>query len=287
MNRPLGIFDTTYDYQTKVFCIISDHRVFNSKTPQIFSRVIGRAGMNGAYVPFMVDSGNLGRAMEGLRVLNNIAGANITAPFKEKVLPYLDIISESANIIGAVNTIVCKGGQLKGYNTDAAGIMDALHAKKYEVAGKRALVIGTGASARAVVFVLNWLRADAVIVAGRDHQKTSCLAEHFSCEPRSLNDLMDKPLNVDVIVNAASAAGSDDLADLTAVAEGTLGTRCRLVFDLNYGRRENIWQSLARRCNIPFMDGLSCLAFQARRTFLLWTGQELPQEEFLRAIDVP
>jgi shikimate dehydrogenase len=248
---------------------------------------MGRTGINGAYVPFMVDSGNLGRAMEGLRVLNNFAGANITAPFKEKVMPYLDIVSESANIIGSVNTIVCKGGQLKGYNTDAVGIMDALGAKKYDVAGKRALVIGTGGSARAVVFILNWLRADAVIVAGRDDQKTNCLAEHFSCEPRSFNDLMDKPLNVDLIVNAASVAGREASADLTAVAGGIQGSRCRLVFDLNYGRRENIWKNLAQRCNIPFMDGLSRLAFQARRTFLLWTGQKLPQEEFIRAISAP
>jgi shikimate dehydrogenase len=287
MNQSSGILDTTYDYQTKVFCIISDNRVFRSKSPQIFSTVIGRAGMNGAYVPFMVDSDNLGRAMESLRVLTNIAGANITAPFKEKVLPYLDILSEGANIIGAVNTIVCKGGQLKGYNTNAIGIMDALNAKNFDVAGKRALVIGTGGSARAVVFILNWLRAESVTVAGRDHQKTSRLAEHFGCEPRSLNDLLDMPFRVDLIVNATSVAGRDDSAELTEVAGGIQGNGCRLVFDLNYARRDNIWQTLAQRCDIPFMDGLSCLAYQARRTFLLWTGQELPQEEFLRALGTP
>ena len=287
MNQSSGILDKTYDYQTKVFCIISDNRVFRSKSPQIFTTVIARAGMNGAYVPFMVDSGNLGRAMESLRVLNNIAGANITAPFKEKVLPYLDILSEGANIIGAVNTIVCKGGQLKGYNTNAIGIMDALNAEKFDVAGKRALVIGTGGSARAVVFILNWLRAESVIVAGRDHQKTSRLAKHFSCEPRALNDLLETPPAVDLIVNATSVAGRDESAELTAVAGGIQGNGCRLVFDLNYGRRDNIWQALAQRCGIPFMDGMSCLAYQARRTFLLWTGQELPQEEFLRALGAP
>ena len=287
MTQPSGILDTTVEYQTKVFCIISDHRVFRSKSPQIFTTVIGRAGLNGAYVPFMVDSGNLGRAMESLRVLNNIAGANITAPFKEKVLPYLDILSEGANIIGAVNTIVCKGGQLKGYNTNAIGIMDALNAENFDVAGKRALVIGTGGSARAAVFILNWLRAESVIVAGRDDQKSNRLAEHFSCVPRSLDDLVDAPLNVDLIVNATSVAARDESADLAAVTGNIQGNGCRLVFDLNYGRRDNIWQAMAQRCAIPFMDGLSCLAYQSRRTFLLWTGQELPQEEFVRALDSP
>ena len=102
MNQSSGMLDATYEYQTKVYCILSDQRVFQSRSPRMFSTVIGRVGMNGTYVPFMVDAGNIGKALESLRVLN-IAGANITAPFKETVLPYLDVLSEGANIIGAVN----------------------------------------------------------------------------------------------------------------------------------------------------------------------------------------
>ena len=97
MNQPSGILDATYAFQKKVFCIISDQRVFRSRSPAIFTRVFGRTGINGAYVPFMVEKDDIGKALESLRVLN-IAGANITAPFKEKVLPYLDVLSEGANI---------------------------------------------------------------------------------------------------------------------------------------------------------------------------------------------
>ena len=276
--------DATYEYKTKVFCIISDQRVFRSKSPQIFTHVIGRAGLKGAYVPFMVAPDNLGKAMESLRALN-IAGANITAPFKETVLPYLDILSEGANIIGAVNTIVCKGDQLKGYNTNAIGIMDALNEVAFDVAGKRALVIGTGGAARAVVFILNWLRAESVTVAGRDEKKTGRLAEHFGCRPMSLQALGDAPLDQEIVVNATSVSGSDECGELSDIAACIHGDECRLVFDLNYGRRNNVWQTLADRWGVRFMVGLSTLAYQARRTFLLWTGQELPQEEFLNALE--
>lgn len=284
MKRFLENLDPTYDYQTKVFCIISDQRVFRSKSPQIFTHAIGRAGLNGAYVPFMVEAEELGKAMESLRVLN-IAGANITAPFKEKVLPHLDILSEGANIIGAVNTIVCKGGQLKGYNTNAIGIMDALNEVDFDVAGKRALVIGTGGAARAVIFILNWLRAESVTVAGRDEEKTRCLAEHFDCRSLSLRALGDTPLDQEIVVNATSVSGSDEAGELNDIAACMNGGECRLVFDLNYGRRNNVWQTLADRWGARFMEGFSTLAYQARRTFLLWTGQELPQEEFLQALE--
>ena len=182
MNQPSGILDRTYTFQTKVFCIISDQRVFRSRSPAIFTTVLGRTGINGAYVPFMVENGNIGKALDSLRVLN-IAGANISAPFKEAVLPYLDVLSEGANIIGAVNTIVSKGGQLKGYNTNAIGIMDALNEVNFDIAGKKALVIGTGGVARAVVFILNWLRAESVVVAGRDNQKTCQLAGYATRLP--------------------------------------------------------------------------------------------------------
>ncbi|WP_372681679.1 shikimate dehydrogenase [Desulfosarcina sp.] len=284
MNQPLTFLDATLAFQTKVFCIISDQRVFRSRSPAIFAKVLGRTGINGVYVPFMVEDGNIGKALESLRVLN-IAGANITAPFKEKVLPYLDLLSEGANIIGAVNTIVCKGGQLKGYNTNAIGIMDALNEVNFDIAGKKALVIGTGGSARAVVFILNWLRAESVVVAGRDNQKTCRLAGHFNCTPRSLTDLAEVPIDVDLIVNATSISSRDESIELTGIAEGIKSNGCQLVFDLNYGRRENIWQALAQKGGIRFMDGLSALAYQARRTFLLWTGQEVPQEEFLKALE--
>ncbi len=284
MNQPSGLLDPAFAFQTKVFCIISDQRVFRSRSPAIFTTVLGRTGIKGAYVPFMVEDGNIGKALEGLRVLN-IAGANITAPFKEKVLPYLDVLSEGANIIGAVNTIVCKGGQLKGYNTNAIGIMDALNEVKFDIAGKKALVIGTGGVARAVVFILNWLRAESVVVAGRDNQKTCRLAGHFSCTPWSLKDLAEFPIDADLIVNATSISSRDESSELTGIIDSIKSNGCQLVFDLNYGRRENIWQSMAEKRGIRFMDGLSALAYQARRTFLLWTGQDVPQEEFLKALE--
>ena len=105
----------------------------------MFSAILKRAGIKGTYVPFKVCPADVGQAIHSIRILN-IAGANVTVPYKEAVIPYLDVLSEGARIIGAVNTIVRKGDVLKGYNTNAIGFMDALNHAGFNVAGKSAVV---------------------------------------------------------------------------------------------------------------------------------------------------
>jgi shikimate dehydrogenase len=267
----------------KVFCILSDERAFLSKSPAMFSAVLSRAGIKATYVPFRVQPDQLGQALQSLRVLN-IAGANITVPYKEAIIPYLDVLSEGATIIGAVNTIVRNGDSLKGYNTNAIGFMDALERIGFEVSGKSMLVLGTGGAAKAVVFILNWLRAESIVVAGRSEEKTRQITSHIGGEPRSLEALLDRPVSVDMVVNATSVSSPDESPDLAALVVDLEVPGCQVVFDLNYGRSENFWQEMARKKGIRFVDGLAALAFQARRTFALWTGLQVEPEEFLKAI---
>jgi shikimate dehydrogenase len=268
----------------KVYCIISDERAFQLKSPVIFSTVLKQQGIKGTYVPFMVKRKDLGTAIQSLRILN-IAGANVTVPYKEATIPFLDVLSEGANIIGAVNTIVRDGDRLKGYNTNAIGIMDALSEAGIDVDGKNALVMGTGGAARAVVFILNWLRAGTIFVSGRRIESARALVKQFSGEAVPLEALVERDLPVDLVVNAMAVSSPDESAQMAAVVESLPLPRCELVFDLNYGRRRNFWQEKAASLGTRFMDGLSPLAFQARRTFSLWTGLQVPPEEFIKALN--
>jgi len=268
----------------KVFCILSDERAFRLKSPAMFSVVMTRLGIKGIYVPFAVKPEDLGQAIQSLRILN-IAGANITVPYKEKVIPFLDVLSEGANIIGAVNTIVCDGDILKGYNTNAIGFMDALSEAGFDAEGKTALVFGTGGAAKSVVFILNWLRTDSIIVAGRRKEKSEEIVHRFSGDAMQIYDLPDRPLPANIVVNATSVSSTDESPELSAVVEKLKVPECELVLDLNYGRTQNFWQDMAKAKGIRFVDGLSPLAFQARRTFALWTGAQVPPEEFLKALD--
>jgi shikimate dehydrogenase len=267
----------------KVFCILSDERVYGSKSPAMFTRVLRRIGMQGIYVPFKISPQHVGQALQSLRILN-IAGANITVPYKEKVIPYLDELSEGANIIGAINTIVCNGDILKGYNTNAIGFMDALTDAEFEIAGKSALVFGTGGAAKAVVFMLNWLRAGTIRVAGRNPDRTAEIAKRFEGEARSIEELMKKPPAADIVVNATSVSSPQEAPQLAALIQNLRVPGCQLIIDLNYGRSQNFWQDMAKRNKIRFMDGLPALAYQARRTLALWTRVQVDAREFLNAL---
>ena len=240
-------------------------------------------GIKGAYVPFQVAPGDVGQALQSLRVLN-IAGANVTVPYKETVVPHMDVLSEGANIIGAINTIVRNGTELKGYNTNAIGFMDALNEVGFDVEGKSALVFGTGGAAKAAVFILSWLRTRAIHVAGRNADRTAEIVARFSGEARTLPSILENPPRADIIVNATSVSNVDESSEMDALVKEMKMPDCEMMVDFNYDRPDNFWEKMARKQGAQFMDGLKPLAYQARRTLSLWTGLQVPPEAFIEAL---
>jgi shikimate dehydrogenase len=273
-----------FGFRTPVYCIISDERVHRIKSPLMYNRIMQQMGLNGAYVPFKVAPDDLGQALASLRVLN-ISGANITVPYQERASQFMDILSEGAQIIGAINTVVCKEGKLKGYNTNAIGFMDALSAADFEVAGKRALVFGTGGAAKAVAFIFNWLQADEVTIVGRNKDRTKALADKVNGRALLLEQLNDVPVQADIVVNTTSISSPNESRKLADLISRLNVIHCQLFYDLNYGRRTNFWQQRADALEIAFFDGTAVLAYQARRTFSLWTGMDVPPEIFLKALE--
>lgn len=267
----------------QVYCVLGDERAMRSKLPAIFEAILKRLGIKGAYVPFKVAPQDIGQALQSLKILN-IAGANVSVPYKEKVIPHLDILSEGANIIGAINTIIRNGDELKGYNTNAIGFMDALNEAGFDAEGKSALVFGTGGAAKSVVFILNWLRTDRVIVTGRNQEKCLSLARRFEVEAMPFDALTEQPLTANIVVNATAVSSTDESSEMAALVDRLNINDCEWVVDLNYGRRKNFWKDLADRIGASFMDGLPSLAYQARRTLALWTGIQVPPQEFLSVI---
>ncbi|MBF0120059.1 MAG: hypothetical protein HQK79_14590 [Desulfobacterales bacterium] len=267
----------------KIFCILGDERVFSSKSTAMFTAVLKRIGIKGAYTPFKVEAGQIGAALQSLRVLN-IDGANIAVPYKESVLPHLDILSEGANIIGAVNTIVRNKNVLKGYNTNAIGFMDTLEEIGYNASNKSAIVFGTGGLAKAVVFILNWLRSKNIIVAGRNKDKIQKLVSHIAGEPMLLKSMTSEPISANIIINATSVSSPDESPEMAALINKIELKDCELLIDLNYGRNNNFWKDMADAKGIKFIDGVNTLSNQARRSFALWTKIDVDPMEFRKAV---
>ena len=242
-----------------------------------------KAGVIGTYEPFVISPGKLSEAIRDIRKMT-IAGANVTTPYKETIIPHLDELSEGATIIGSINTIVRTGNKLKGYNTNAIGFMDALKEAGLDPSGKSALVFGTGGAARAVIFILNWVHANPILVTGRSQDKVRAIVKQIGGEAVTLNTLSDQLLPVNLVINATSVSSPDKAPELAEIVNRLKLSHCEMVVDLNYGRPRNFWKEMAQNKGIPFMDGLSSVANQARSTFALWTGIEIEPEIVITAI---
>lgn len=268
----------------KIFCILGDERAFRTKSPTMFSAIFKRIGISAAYVPFKVLPDQVGPAMQSLKALN-IDGANITMPYKSSVIPYMNILSEGANIIGAVNTIIRNGEELKGYNTNAIGFMDTLEEHGFNVTSKRAIVFGSGGGARAVVFILNWLRAASIQISGRSAERVNDIIHKIGGSGTSLELIEKQPPVANIVINTTPISSPDDSPEFTKFIKKQDFKECELIVDLNYGRKDNIWQEKALKLGVPFIDGLAPLAHSARRTLMLWTRIDVEAAEFLKALN--
>lgn len=269
---------------SRVFCILGDNRVLHSKAPLMYSKVMEHAGIDGVCVPFEVMQGKIGEALNSLRVLN-ISGANITIPYKEAVIPYLEQISEGANIVGAINTVIIKNNKLKGYNSNAIGFMHTIEEAGFDPHDKSAIVFGSGGVAMAAVFMLNWLRIKRIYISSANLVKSEEIAKRIAGEVLPIEDLLKRPLPVNIMINASPVSGVEEQPEYAEIISKLDIPECSLIVDFNYGRKRNFYQEKAESDNIKFVNGLTNLSHQARSTLSLWTGVDVPASTFREVLD--
>jgi shikimate dehydrogenase len=162
--------------------------------------------------------------------------------------------------------------------------MNAMTETGFEAAGKTALVFGTGGASRAVVFILNWLRTDTILIAGRNEQKVQKVIDKIGGESQPLESLKNRTITAHVMVNATPVSTVEESAEMAQLLKGLEVKGCELIIDLNYGRRENFWELYARSRGLRFVDGLTPLAHQARRSFMLWTKIDVDPGDILKVL---
>jgi shikimate dehydrogenase len=262
--------------RTTVVGIIGDP-VAHSASPAMHNAAFAALGLDWVYVPFAVRAAALRDAVRAVRALG-LAGVNVTVPHKAAVLPHLDAVSALAARVGAVNTIINRDGLLSGDNTDVAGFVRALRGAGGRLAGRRAVVIGAGGSARAVLAGLGALRVGQVVVANRTAARARALARRFAgtvdVEVSGFAALADVAVlrEAALIVNATSIGLTD--AAFPALAWGATPPRC-VAFDLVYGR-DTAFLAAARRAQRRTLDGAEMLLHQGAAAFALWTGRRPP-----------
>jgi shikimate dehydrogenase len=265
--------------KTKVCGIIGDP-IEHTLSPAMQNAAFNNLGLDYAYLPFKVAESNLGEALRGLKALDFV-GVNVTIPHKVAVIPLLDELDGLAQHIGAVNTIVNRGGILKGYNTDASGFYQALAANKIKVSKKKVVIIGAGGAARAIAFTLADKGAELMIL-NRSLGPVKTLGEHvfqsFRTEVKtgqlSFDNLKAALEESDILVNTTSAGMSPNVTE-TPVPRRLL-KKGLIVFDIVYNPLKTRLLREAEEKGAQVIGGLDMLVKQGAAAFELWTGVKAP-----------
>ncbi|HEX4692113.1 MAG TPA: shikimate dehydrogenase [Solirubrobacteraceae bacterium] len=201
-------------------------------------------------------------------------GVNVTIPHKEAALALADEASEAALAIGAANTLTFEDGRILAENTDAPGFLDALPGDR-DLRGARALVLGAGGSARAVVWALRQAGAAEVLIWNRTPGRAEALAAELGARAVAASEVLEAP---ELVVNCTSVGLAGELAPFKALPlqADDLGAGS-LVVDLVYRDGGTRFLEAARTRGADVVDGLEILVAQGAASFERWTGMVAPR----------
>lgn len=262
--------------RTKIVGVIGDP-VEHSCSPPMHNAAFREMGMDYVYVPYHVKPEDIPAAVEGFKALN-VVGINVTLPHKKTVMPLMDSVSQEAELIGAVNTMVFKDGMVEGYNTDAPGFIASLQEEGIcGIKGMNVVVLGAGGSAHAVVVGMALAEVDRITIANRTHAKAVLLAETISGKtgvpmegiPLDGTRLGERISQSDLLVSTITA-GMDPSIPLVINPDWL--HEDLIVCDIVYIPPEtNLLKAAAER-GLRTVGGMGMLVHQGAISFQLWTG---------------
>ncbi|MBI4746371.1 MAG: shikimate dehydrogenase [Deltaproteobacteria bacterium] len=278
--------------ETKVIGIFG-YPVSHTLSPLMQNAALEALGLNYIYVPFEVRPESLEFAVNGIRALG-VSGVNVTVPYKESVMKFLDEIDESAGLIGAVNTILNKNGRLKGYNTDSPGYIRSLHEDAgFDPKGKTILVVGAGGGARGIIAGLLLNGTSEIVIANRTIEKAEeikvnyakiCRRKHIQIKTAPLSYLNDPQIlsSVDLIVNTTSMGLEGGFPDV----DFSLTSRNVLISDIAYKPPLTQFLKKAQGAGRKISGGLGMLVYQGAISLEIWTGRKAPVEVMKNSLKI-
>ena len=243
-------------------------------------------GIDARYDLWHTKADELPNRIAALR-MEGVLGANVTVPHKQAVISLVDEVSDTAERIGAVNTLIPRGGRLMGDNTDAYGFGRSLLELTDGAIPASALVVGAGGASRAVLVSLQNAGVAGIRLVNRTYATAQALAAALNgldrpaivAEPWSR--LKNLAPAVQLIVNATSVGWHDDDLPFEAGIVSLLPPEA-VVMDLTY--RQTAMLRLASDRALRTVDGLPMLIYQGARAFELWTGQDAPIDVMTNAV---
>ena len=271
------------DGYTRLAAVVA-HPIKHSLSPFIHNLAFDRTDENGVYVAWEIEEKDLQSTLNNI-LIYDMYGINLSMPYKQAVLPFLDELTPAASLIGAVNTVLPKEGRLIGHNTDGKGFFASL--APFDIKGKSMLILGSGGAATAIICQALLDGVQEIFVFDKAHHVASTVERM-----QVLSDQMDIPIQVDSMENQQSLQTALDKVELLiqATSIGMDGhsmplsrevqlSKDLLVADLIYHPIETPFLAFCRQQGCHAINGLGMLLHQAAEAFYLWTGKRMPTDE--------
>ena len=269
------------------------HPVSHSLSPLMHNAALTKLGLDYVYLPFPIAPENLERAIAGFASIGMV-GFSITIPHKQAILPLLSEISPIAQAIGAVNTVTRQGDKWVGTNTDVEGFIAPLQTTYHQDwSQKRAVILGNGGAARAVVAGCIKLGLAEIHVVGRNLQKLQAFHQSWQNSPfadkfqvHEWTELPNLLHQANLLVNTTpigmyphieeSPLSSQEISYLPGDA---------IVYDLIYTPKPTKFLHLAEKQGAIIIDGLEMLVQQGAAALKIWLQQDtVPVNEMRQAL---
>lgn len=262
--------------------------VEHSISPMMHNESFRVLGLDYAYLAFDVGEQELETAVEGLKALK-VKGFNLTMPNKNRMCHLCDRLSPAAEIIGAVNTVENRNGELVGHSTDGSGYMLAVKNAGYDILGKKMTLFGAGGAGTSIfvqaaldgvaeISVFNrrtpfFERAEQII--RKLNERTSCKIRLYDYEDVSVlrREIGDSA----ILTNATSVGMAPNLEDCILKDSSILHPDL-IVSDVIYNPKETKLLKMAKEAGCRTFNGMYMLLYQGAEAFRIWTGQEMPVE---------
>ena len=245
----------------KKFCVIGNP-IDHSLSPKLHNFWLKKNKIEAIYEKKLLEEKEIPKLVESIRK-SEINGVNVTVPFKNSIIPFLDSLSSEAKKTNSVNTICTEEDKIIGHNTDIVGFELALRYINYDVKRKKALIIGAGGGSTPPIFSLKKNRCVKIIFIYRTYQEKEKIKKTFN--DITIQKWGDIP-EFDIVINATSVGLNKDNLDLDLNKFGNN----KFFYDVIYNPNETNFLKQAKLSGNKTENGRMMFIYQAHQSFALW-----------------
>tara|TARA_Y100000590_G_scaffold304589_1_gene343495 strand:- start:2670 stop:3461 length:792 start_codon:yes stop_codon:yes gene_type:complete len=259
--------------------LVIGNPIEHSLSPKLHSHWIKKNNIHAVYDKKQLNEADIKEIISEVKN-EKINGINVTVPFKQSVIPFIDELSPEAKESQSVNTICKENNKIVGHNTDISGFELAIRKKNYDIKNKKVFILGAGGVVSSIILALNKMEVSKIILSNRTKEKAEKLKKIFS----NL-EIIDwgKIPEFNMIINATSVGLNKD--DEIKLDYEKIGSN-KLFYDVIYNPKQTKFLSKAKQFGNQTENGKMMFIYQAHQAFTIW-HKIMPEidDEIIKLLD--